>query len=176
MEQIQTGELTRFKHRDLATLINLYESNYLRLLRLIPDLDTLEDTVVSRVAGALDLYLSIEERFKYTTTLSLTYCFVDQEHLVLEPNARICVYHDVRAADLVSHCRRKHSRKVRPWIRGRMPELDRRWEINRFLYKWLRFCTHQGHIFLNCNSRPVAGFEAGGGAWRASMPGARAGL
>jgi uncharacterized protein YqiB (DUF1249 family) len=36
-----------------------------------------------------------------------------------------------------------------------MPELEHRWEMNRFLYKWLRFCSNQGHIFLNCTTRSV---------------------
>lgn len=161
MNDAAASRLARFKPRDLPALIELYESNYVRLLRLVPDIMSLEDSVVSRVAGALDLYLSVEERFKYTTSLTLTYRFVDGEEVVLEPHARICVYHDVRAAELVSHCRRKRTQGTRPWIRGRMPELDRRWEMNRFLNKWLRFCSHQGHMFLACTSlaspRPVPG-------------------
>jgi uncharacterized protein YqiB (DUF1249 family) len=155
MEMLQADLLKRYKRRDLPALIDLYEGNYLRVMRLLPELDSLEGTLVSRVAGALDLYVTIEERFKYTTTLLLTYRFVDDPDISLEPNARICVYHDVRAADLVSHCRRKRTRTVHKWLRGRMPELDHRWEMNRFLYKWLKFCSNQGHIFLNCTTRPA---------------------
>jgi uncharacterized protein YqiB (DUF1249 family) len=107
------------------------------------------------VAGALDLYVTLEERFKYTTTLLLTYRFIDDAGTALEPNARICIYHDVRAVELVSHCRRKRTRKVHKWLRGRMPELDHRWEMNRFLAKWLKFCSNQGHLFLNCTTRPA---------------------
>lgn len=135
---------------DLADLIDLYESNYVRLMRLAPELTQIRKTVVSRVAGAQDLYLTIGESFKYTTSLRLTYAFQDDDGMSLEPDARICVYHDVRAVDLVSHCRRRRSRKVNPWQRGRMPDLERRWEMNWFLRKWLRFCTHQGHLFLAC--------------------------
>jgi uncharacterized protein YqiB (DUF1249 family) len=155
MAELQTNALERYRHRDLPALISLYEGNYLRVMRLLPELDTLEGTLVSRVAGALDLYLTIEERFKYTTTLLLTYRFVADTGAALEPNARVCVYHDVRSAELVSHCRRKRTRKVHKWMRGRMPELDHRWEMNRFLYKWLKFCSSQGHIFLNCTVRPA---------------------
>ncbi|NIP48022.1 MAG: DUF1249 domain-containing protein [Gammaproteobacteria bacterium] len=155
MELLKTGHLERYRHRDLPALIDLYEGNYLRVMRLLPDLEDLEGTLVSQVAGALNLYATVEERFKYTTTLFLTYRFEDEGEFALEPNARVCVYHDVRAAELVSHCRRKRTRKVHSWIRGRMPELDRRWEMNRFLYKWLKFCTNQGHIFLNCTARPT---------------------
>ena len=155
MQLLKTGTLERYRHRDLPALIDLYEGNYLRVMRLLPDLDILEGTLVSRVAGALNLYATIEERFKYTTTLLLTYRFSDDSGAALEPNARVCVYHDVRAAELVSHCRRKRTRKVQKWLRGRMPELDHRWEMNRFLYKWLGFCSNQGHIFLNCTARSV---------------------
>jgi hypothetical protein len=155
MQLLQTGTHERYRHRDLPALIDLYEGNYLRVMRLLPDLDILEGILVSRVAGALNLYATLEERFKYTTTLLLTYRFIDDSGAALEPNARVCVYHDVRAADLVSHCRRKRTRKVHKWLRGRMPELDHRWEMNRFLYKWLGFCSNQGHIFLNCTARSV---------------------
>lgn len=150
---MQAKPLERYRHRDLPALIDLYEGNFVRLTRLLPELGNLEGTLVSRVAGALDLYVTIEERFKYTTTLLLTYRFEDDSEIALEPNARVCVYHDVRAVELVSHCRRKRTRKVHSWLRGRMPELDHRWEMNRFLYKWLRFCSNQGHIFLNCTAQ-----------------------
>jgi uncharacterized protein YqiB (DUF1249 family) len=153
MDLLQIDTLERYRHRDLPALIDLYEGNYLRVMRLLPDLDNLEGTLVSRVAGALDLYATIEERYKYTTTLLLTYRFTDESEVALEPNARVCVYHDVRAVELVSHCRRKRTRKVHKWLRGRMPELDHRWEMNRFLYKWLKFCSNQGHLFLNCTTR-----------------------
>ena len=155
MESIRTGIPERYRQRDLPALIDLYEGNYLRVMRLLPDLDELEGTLMSQVAGALDLYATIEERFKYTTTVLLTYRFLDDAGIALEPNARVCVYHDVRAAELVSHCRRRRTRKVHKWIRGRMPELDHRWEMNRFLYKWLKFCSNQGHLFLNCTARPA---------------------
>jgi hypothetical protein len=155
MELQHAASLERYRHRDLPALIELYEGNYLRVMRLLPDLDNLQGTLVSRVAGALDLYLTVEERFKYTTTVLLTYRFVDESGVSLEPNARVCIYHDVRAAEIVSHCRRKRTRKVHKWLRGRMPELDHRWEMNRFLFKWLRFCSNQGHIFLNCTAQPA---------------------
>ena len=158
IESLHTRVPDRFGHRDLPALINLYEGNYLRLMRLLPELDNLEGTLVSRVAGAHDLYVAIEERFKYTTTLLLTYRFIDDTGVALEPNARVCIYHDVRAAELISHCRRKRTRKIHSWMRGRMPELDHRWEMNRFLFKWLRFCSNQGHIFLNCTTRPAEKF------------------
>ncbi len=155
LNKLAVARLSRHQERDLAALIDMYEGNYVRLRRLVPDLEELEGTVVSRVAGALDLYLTVVERFKYTTSLQLTYRFLDSDRVSLEPNARICVYHDVRCADLVSHCRRRRSQAIHPWRRGHMPELERKWEMNRFLLKWLKFCTHQGHLFLSCTAQSV---------------------
>ena len=134
--------------RDIAGLIRIYEASYVRLAKLVPDLPGCDRAMISRVAGALDLHLDIVERQPYTTSLTLTYQFTDRGGRVLEPNARINVYHDVRAAEVVSHCRRRRSRSIRPRTPGRMPELDRKWQMNRFLLKWLRFCTYQGHIFI----------------------------
>jgi uncharacterized protein YqiB (DUF1249 family) len=140
---------------DLPALIELYESNYVRLMRLAPELEAMQGTAMSRVAGALDLYLSVDERFKYTTSILLTYRFDHDQEIELEPRCRICVYHDVRAAEVVSHYRRRRTRRVHGWHRGQMPEVQRRWSMNRFLNKWLRFCTHQGHLFLDCTTNQV---------------------
>ena len=144
----QTARPTRFGARDIGGLIRIYEASYVRLTKLAPDLPACNGVMISRVAGALDLHLDIIERQRYTTSLVLTYRFPESDGCVLEPNARINVYHDVRAAEIVSHSRRRLNRSVHPWSPGRMPELDRKWRMNRFLVKWLRFCTYQGHIFL----------------------------
>ena len=67
------------------------------------------------------------------------------------------IYHDARAVEVISHCRRKTSYKVRPWSRGQRPELDRKWELNRFLQKWLGFCVKQGHLFLRATTLSLDG-------------------
>ena len=143
------------RRRTLASLIEVHESNYRRLLRLVPDLRCIDGTVVSRVSGALDLYLTVHTQQRYTTSLTLTYRFDDG----LQPNAGIVVYHDVHAAELVSFVPRRLGRSEGlAWRRGRMPDLDRKWRINRFLQKWLGFCHRQGHLFLlvTCHRIPHA--------------------
>lgn len=152
MEDVKLKPWELREPRNLAGLIDIYESNYFRLMRLVPDLHQLEGTVVSRVAGALDLYLTIQERQRYTTTLLLTYHFDENEETSLEPNAKISICHDVRTAEVVSHCRRRRQRTMRRWRRRRMPEVDNKWELNRFLQKWLGFCHRQGHLFLRATT------------------------
>ena len=206
--RLDDGRGARFApRRDLPALIELYEANYVRLMNLAPDLETMSPigsapigsapigtgqavdrfahdaldkfTLVSSVAGAMDLHLTVIERHRFTTTINLSYLFRheqrngaqhveaqasarlgyagitraddlidDDDNLVLEPNARLCIYHDVRAVELLSHYRRRRSRAVYPGQRGRMPEVERRWSTNRFVGKWLKFCLNQGHLFL----------------------------
>ena len=141
------------RRKTLASLLDLYESNYFRLLRLVPDLRCFEGTVVSRVAGALDLYLTVHERQRYTTSLSLTYVFDGDE---LQPNAGIVVYHDVHAAELVTFTRRRRQRTRQKWRRKTMPDLQRKWQSNRFLQRWLGFCHRQGHLFLTVTCHRVS--------------------
>ena len=141
--------------RTLTSLIDMYEGNWHNLLALAPELERLDGTTVSRVAGALDLYLTVVERAPYTTTLMLTYHFDRAADDAAEPNACLRVYHDARMVELMSHCRRRRLSGVRPWRTGYAPDLYRRCEMNRFLHKWLRFCVHQGHLFLEVTTRRV---------------------
>jgi len=152
MEDVKTKIWELREPRNLAGLIDIYESNYFRLMRLVPELHELDGTVVSRVAGALDLYLTVQERRPYTTTVLLTYQFDDVEGSSAEPNAKISICHDVRTAEVVSHCRRRGQRSIRRWRRRPMPEVDAKWELNRFLQKWLGFCHRQGHLFLQATT------------------------
>ena len=140
------------RRRTLSSLIDLHESNFHRLLRLAPDLRYIEGTVVSRVAGALDLYLTVHKQQRYTTTVSLTYRFDDGP----QPDAAIVVYHDVLAAELVSISSRRTARS-RARRNRRLPELDRKWRTNRFLQKWLGFCHRQGHLFLVATCHRIPG-------------------
>ena len=95
------ASLTRETHT-LSRLIDVYESNFVRLNRLVPSIDDVDGVLRSRVADALDLYLTVHERTRYTTTVSLTYRFEGDEGLLLEPNARIRIAHDVRAVELLA--------------------------------------------------------------------------
>jgi hypothetical protein len=141
--------------RDLAALMDLYENNYLHLLQLVPEIELLEGTRISQVAGALDLYLTILERQKYTTTLSLTYYFQEDGQRILEPNAHIRVYHDAKVVEILHHQRRKRTVGRQRWRpEQRRGQLERLWRKNRFLQKWLGFCLHQGHIFFRCTPIP----------------------
>lgn len=135
------------RERDLPGLMELYELNYIHLRRLISDLDALPDRLVSQVSGALDLHLTVVERSPYTTTLRLTYHFEDENGGFPAPDMLLRMYHDAQLAEVISHGGRR-SRQGAQYDRfhHRYP-LEKKWQANRFLHKWLGYCLHQGHAY-----------------------------
>lgn len=133
--------------RSFAGLMEIYESNYIQLRRLCPDLHALRDEAVSRVAGAMDLHLRLIERSRYTTTVLLTYAFEDADgDERLNPNLIVRIYHDALQAEVLSRsCRLEGEVGV-----DHLPPegaLKCKWRLNRFLFKWLTYCHRQGHCF-----------------------------
>jgi len=131
----------RFVHaRSFAGLMELYEQNYIRLRNIVPDL-AVADEMISAVPGHQDLHLSITQRCKYTTMLRMTYQFTEAGQTLFEPDLHLKIYHDARVIEVQQF----QSRTYGPLSVTNM--IDQKWMMNRFLYKWLGYCLHQGHYF-----------------------------
>jgi uncharacterized protein len=140
--------VSRAEPRSFPGLMDLYERNYMQLRRMIPDLDAVPEQACSSLPGALDLHLHILERCKYTTTLSLTYYFEDGEGRFPAPEIQVRIYHDAQLAEVIA-CGRRRGVRHRDFDRFRADSsLDRKWQFNRFLQKWLAYSLRQGHAFL----------------------------
>jgi len=127
--------------------MELYELNYIQLRQLVPDLDAIKEQSLSRVEGALNLYLTIVERSKYTTTLNLTYQFSDREGSFPAPDVVIRMYHDAQLAEVISRGRRRGRRHAEYDRFHHQYSIQTKWQVNRFLHKWLGYCLHTGHSF-----------------------------
>lgn len=126
-----------------AGLMDLYERNYIGLRRLMPRLPPDGRVLCSRVSGGLDLHLQLLERHRYTTDLTLTYLFEKPDGPHAEPDLQVRIYHDARQAEVMS----AHLRHWPEFAAEQCTELHVRWRANRFLWKWLNYCLHQGHCF-----------------------------
>ena len=132
--------------RGFVSLMDLYENNYLRFRKLVPDLNSLEQHAYSRINGCMGLHLSVLERSRFTTTLRMTYHFTEGSCLYAEPDLKLRIYHDARLIEVLSgHL--KHGRQKLENLPADA-KLEK-WKLNRFLYKWLGFCLHQGHLIQN---------------------------
>ncbi|MDJ0918150.1 MAG: DUF1249 domain-containing protein [Woeseiaceae bacterium] len=142
---------TIVKPNSFVGLMSVYESNYLRILRLIPEIDRLDGCYRSRVAGDCDLYVEIIERCRYTVTLALTYQFDsdDGDGVLADPDVKVRVYLDGQLAEAMSIGDEDHRHAaLRRLMQAHKEELDVRWKRNIILNKWLDYLTEQGHLVL----------------------------
>ena len=129
-------------------LMSLYESNYLRLLQLVPEIERLDGCFRSRVAGECDLHVEILERCRYTVTLSLTYRFDTGEGDIANPDMIVRVYLDGALAESMSFGAEQRHDRLRQLVSAHKRELSARWKRNIILNKWLEFLSDQGHLIL----------------------------
>lgn len=134
--------------RSFAGLMSLYESNYLRLQQLVPELERLDGYYRSRVAGACDLHVEIIDRSRYTVTLSLSYFFYESERRIAEPDMKVRAYLDGQLAEAMNLCGDRRHAILNGHSCAHREELDRRWHRNVVLNKWLEYLMDQGHLIL----------------------------
>ena len=139
---------TLVRPRSFVGLMALYESNYLRLLQLVPEMERLDGCFRSRVAGECELFVEILERSRYTITMSLTYRFESGAGRIADPDIRVRSYLDGRLAEAMSLGADHKHRELRRLIRKNGRELDARWRRNIILNKWLEYLFDQGHLIL----------------------------
>lgn len=136
------------KPRSFIGLMSLYESNYLRLTRLVPELERLDGYYQSHVAGDCALHVEILDRARHTVTLSLSYFFYEQGVRIADPDMKVRAYLDGKLAEAMSFSQdHRHAELRRIWCRHRQ-ELDKRWRRNIVLNKWLDYLSDQGHLIL----------------------------
>lgn len=145
---------TIVRPRSFAGLMTLYESNYLRLLRMAPGLRDMHGEYVSRVDGDCDLYLSVLERTPYTSTLAMTYRFEEAGGTVSDPDLTVRVYFDGCLAEAMRLTEQHHHELFRRLASEFRSELDSRWARNVMLNKWLEYCLDRSHTFGPAAPRP----------------------
>lgn len=124
-------------------VMDLSEQNYRYLMRLIPEMQQLQGAYLSRLDGAMDLYLEVLEQSPYTSLLHLTYYFAHETGQLPDPDATIRVYHDSQQAEVLN-LKQSSLPLKRGFIR---PALVQKWKVGLFLSKWLSYSVHQGHCF-----------------------------
>lgn len=131
-----------------AGLMEMYEANYIYLRKFCGLKNDIPPVAVSRIANGMDLYLQVLEQTKYTTTIALTYYFVDHSTAFSAyPDLKIRIYYDALQAEVLSQTYKRQDPNFHAFNHRISPSLVKRWRMNRFLYKWLSYCDRQGHSF-----------------------------
>ncbi|RTR00761.1 DUF1249 domain-containing protein [Halomonas nitroreducens] len=132
---------------DLRTLQGECTANYLRLTRLLGDLEAGESREVELVnqgrrLGAL--CLKVQERAPYTSIIRVSQRGV-LDAVIDAPRMRVHLYHDVRMAEVTDFQRQRHFDGRYRYPNARMHQPDEKLQLNRFLGEWLDHGLAHGH-------------------------------
>ncbi|MEL7557384.1 DUF1249 domain-containing protein [Stutzerimonas chloritidismutans] len=139
---------TRERYRvDLLELQAACEANYLRLMRLLPEMRNRPDTrriamsQGDRLLGVL--VLAVTESCPYTTTVQIS----QQDCLpwLPVPQMDVRVYHDARMAEVIGAENARRFRGIYSYPNAQMHQPDEKNQLNLFLGEWLGHCLACGH-------------------------------
>ena len=141
---------------DLAEMASICEANYLRLDKLLPNMDTGQGREFILNGGPhlnTRIVFSIEEQFAYTLTI-----LVEQRSALSgflnPPKMEVRLYQDVRMAEVVSFHNEHKFNGVYHYPNPQMRMPDEKLQINQFLSEWLSHCLEHGEADISLNYHP----------------------
>lgn len=134
---------------DVSSLHAECETNYARLMKIVPDMDAGAELRL-RVGCVGDgdsivILFSVVESTRYTSLL-----VVSQVNgvtpLCEPPSVQVRVYHDARMAEVVDYQGARSFRPSYAYPNREMRQRNEKMEINRFLSDWLQLCLECGSM------------------------------
>ena len=144
---------------DLCIQMATCDANYIRLLKLLPDMNqgTVIDVQIpysnstnnqaSPHAEVSDLSFSVSviESFKYTSTIEIIQASPKLTNRYYEnPEMQVRVYHDASTAEVISYQHIRHFKSRYELPNQFMHQPDEKQQLNVFLSEWLNLCLSKG--------------------------------
>ena len=139
--------ITARRNIDRLNMMMVYEVNYIRLMRLVPNLRSIAVSMISRSGDIPDISLSIVEHCKYTTTLCLTHYLKIDGKKIPDLDMKIRVYHDAKVVEVIGYQHESRFAAYYPYPNPRMRHHFEKRQINLFFSEWLKFCEMRGVTF-----------------------------
>lgn len=135
---------------DLQGLHTLCDRNYLRLTRLLPELEVRDHFHFrwSQSGGDADLQVIVRERSRFTDVLELV---LDTLELPWYPRLELQVrlYHDARMAEVIEFQHHRHIPARNRFPNDRCYQQDEKSQVNAFLADCLRHCLEEGYALFD---------------------------
>lgn len=132
---------------DLKSLQGECSANYLRLVRLVGDMEAGQRRDIALKGNKQhfgDLHLYIHEQAPYTTMVNVSQSG-PLDSVMEGPRMRVHLYHDVRMAEVTDFQRERHFNGRYRYPNARMHQPDEKLQLNRFLGEWLAHGLAYGH-------------------------------
>ena len=120
-------------------LMTLYESNYVKLNHLFPNIKQYDDDRSIKSPFGNDIQLGVNKKTKYTMIVSMTYSFEESEIIEYEPNLTIKIYFDSRSAEVIGIGKLSKKSKLRDITYQNKNIINQLWRRNIILNKWLDY-------------------------------------
>ena len=120
-------------------LMTLYESNYVKLNHLFPNIKQYDDDRSIKSPFGNDIQLGVNKKTKYTMIISMTYSFEGSEIIEYEPNLTIKIYFDSRSAEVIGIGKLSKKNKLRDITYQNKNIINQLWRRNIILNKWLDY-------------------------------------
>jgi uncharacterized protein YqiB (DUF1249 family) len=144
-----TQYVTAQRYRvDLSAHMAECDANYLRLVKLAPNLDDCEQRVLVLMLAdrRVTVRIRLIERCPYTSLVEVS------QHPWLEglafhlpaPRLMVRMYHDARSAEVVEFQAGRQFHPVYSYPNDEMRQRDEKAQINRFLAEYLSACLYHG--------------------------------
>lgn len=133
---------------DLKRQMAQGEVNYLRLLKLLPDLDTCDqrEFQVDVDSQRARVRLEVDERFTYTTSVVVSQQYENTSAWLESPRLVVRLYHDARVAEVICTRQRRQLAGVYAYPNRQMRHPDEKAQLNIFLGEWLSHCLAHGQL------------------------------
>ncbi|WP_198245086.1 DUF1249 domain-containing protein [methane-oxidizing endosymbiont of Gigantopelta aegis] len=128
-------------------LEKLCESNYQKLLRLIPELKQIKTEAVGLCKNKPAIHLEMLEQSRYTVTIKLSHRFGDELETFMMPEVVIRIYFDAQLAEVLSDHARHPVSYVYKSATESVAIMHYKWRLNYFLDKWLTHCLKDHYHF-----------------------------
>ena len=154
---LHTAQKQRY-HINLQALHAECETNYSRLLKIIPDFLTEDNRYLALQASTgreRRFQFFITERARYTTTLEIAE-FGMRSQWGLSASFSVRLYHDARMAEVLAFQRQRNVAPYSDYPNPRMFQPDEKTQWNFLLGEWLIHCLAHGYnteaVFAPCTA------------------------
>ena len=125
----------------LPSIHALCENNYVRVLQLLPDLDSNDKVHEFSVSRELEYRICLLDAAPYTTTLEISQVTTNTPAF-LRPSMEVRLYHDARMAEVLRSQRMARIKPAYDYPNLKMHQRNEKHLVNLFLAEWLSFCLH----------------------------------
>lgn len=133
---------------DLIKQSALCETNYARLLKLLPREKDRREYKICWHQHNYCVQIKRDEEFAYTSTLLVSYWPETVSPWFNPQTLVVRLYHDARMAEVVCMKRRKQLDGRYNYPNPEMHQPDEKFQLNQYLAEWLSLCLAAGAVEL----------------------------